>query len=165
MGSLPLESIWHPPKSKLSLPLTWPLYQLRRGKQLSLLSVTRLPLTVSGQTGTTLVREDVLGFFPSCLPHGPPSLLQQQGGAAPVPCFPLSFGEVPAFSREVNALPSGLRPLSASRPLVKVPSAPDGTWGGVFTVPAVQMIEPPPTCLQNTACALLWRHSVTPQGI
>ena len=127
-----------PKQSKLSLPLTWPLYRLLRGKQLSLLSVTQLPCP---HTHSVRAERDHVG------PRGCPGLLHflpplqalpvlssSKEGLPLVPCFPLGFGEAPAFSWEVNPLPSGLRPLSASRPLVKVPSAPDSTRGGVFTV-------------------------------
>ena len=100
VGRLPLESIWHPPKSKLSLPLTWPLYQLRRGKQLRLLSVTRPPPPPPPPPPQRQGRQGPRGSgrmpWASSLPAsltGLPAFSSSKEGLPLVPCFPLGFGE------------------------------------------------------------------------
>lgn len=169
MGSLPLESIWHP-QTEQTFPST-DLASLPASERQAAEPALSHAAPPAPPTHSVRAERDHVG------PRGCPGLLlflpplqalpvfsSSKEGLPLVPSFPLGFGEAPAFSWEVNALPSGLRPLSASRPLVRVPSAPDSTREA-SSPSSVQMTEPPRTCLENAAYAQLWRHSVTSQGI
>lgn len=114
----------------------------------------------SSQCGTTWIGEGPLPFFP-------PSLPQQQEGPADASLVSLCVSArcppfhvkspIPALEAQATL---GLNTTWGLGILV-----PDSTWGGTFTVPAVQTRKPLQICLESAACAQLWRTLVTSQGI
>lgn len=91
----------------------------------------------SSQCGTTWIREGPLPFFPPSLPQ------QQEGACRHITFFPSAFPRGAHLStRNHPSQPSRLKPLSASIPRGASILAPDSTWGGTFTVPAVQTRKP-----------------------
>lgn len=165
MGSLPLESIWHlkieqtfPSTDMASLPASE-----RRATEpaVSHAAPPRPHPAASGAERVHVGPGGCPGILPFLPPsRAPPSLPQQQGGAAPGPLLSPGFrGRARLFTGS-HPLPLGLRPRSASTSLAKVPSAPACMRGGVFTLLAVQTAEPPQTRLRNAAsvCPALQTH-------
>lgn len=129
MGRLPLESMWH-----LKIERTFPSTDLaslpaseRRAAEpaVSHRASPRPHPAASGAERDHLGPgecPELLPFLPSS--RAPPSLLQQQGGAAPGPLLSPGFRGRALLFTGSHPVPLGLRPRSASTSLAKVPSTP-----------------------------------------